>query len=181
MTSPPSPTARIRFRRYRREDTEAVSTMFADPLARRFYPDMGEPGKADSWIAWNLDNYAAHGVGLWVIEDRVDHSFLGDCGLTYQQAEGESWLEVGYHLQEPHRGRGYATEAGRACVIYAFEVLGAPRICSIVAPGNTASIHVASRLHESHRTFINEKGESMVLYWSARQSLDGTPASAAGS
>lgn len=151
--------------------------MFADPQARRFYPDFGEPGRADAWIAWNLDNYAAHGLGLWVIENRDDGSFLGDCGFTFQQVEGEAWLEVGYHLQEPHRGHGYATEAGRACVAYAFDVVGAPRVCSVIHPDNTASIRVASRLHEFDRTFINQKGETTVLYWSLRQSLDQAGAS----
>ena len=168
MAVTPRPTARIKFRRYRRDDSEAVSAMFSDDQARRFYPDMGDPGRADGWIAWNLDNYAVDGFGLWVIERRDDASFLGDCGLTYQQVEGKAWLEVGYHLQEQHRGNGYATEAAAVCITHAFGVLAAPRVCSIVDPDNAASIRVASRLHQSNRAFTSEQGKPMVLYWSVR-------------
>lgn len=140
--------------------------MFADPQARRFYPEMGNRDKAEGWIEWNLGNYATHGFGLWVIEQRDQGRFLGDCGLTYQLVEGEQWLEVGYHLQEQHRGNGYATEAARACLAYAFDHLAVARVCSIVDPENTASRRVASRLHTSHRRFINDKGQTMELYWS---------------
>lgn len=169
MGGTPAPTARIRFRRYRSEDADRVAEMFADPQARRFYPNMGEPGKAEGWIEWNLHNYAIHGFGLWVIEHRDEGWFLGDCGLTYQPVGGEQVLEVGYHLQEQHRGNGYATEAARACVAFAFGHLAVSLVCSIVDPENTASIRVASQLHTAHRTFSNERGRTMELYWSMRR------------
>ncbi len=165
-TRAPEPTERIRFRRYRTEDATAVSEMFADPQARRFYPDMGQPDKSVGWIRWNLDNYAEHGFGLWVIEHRDESLFLGDCGLTYQMVEGSLLLEVGYHFQQPHRGFGYATEAGRACVTYAFDELAAPLVCSIVNPENTASTRVASRIHTSRRAFTDDKGQPRELFWS---------------
>jgi hypothetical protein len=95
----PGPTERIRFRRYRTGDAAAVSEMFADPQARRFYPDMGQSDRIEGWIGWNLDNYAEHGFGLWVIEHKDEGLFLGDCGLTYQLVEGDRLLELGYHLQ----------------------------------------------------------------------------------
>ena len=109
---------------------------------------------------------ATHGFGLWVIEHKKKGSFLGDCGLTYQLVERQQLLEVGYHLQARHRGNGYATEAGRACIAYAFDDLAPSLVCSIVDPDNTASIGVASRLHATHRTFTNDGGQTMRLYWS---------------
>lgn len=164
----PTPTARIRFRPYGLDDAGAVAEMFADPQARRFYPDMADPGANVQWIQWNLDNYATQGFGLWVLEHKETGSFLGDCGLTYQPVERARLLEVGYHLQEEHRRHGYATEAGRACIAYAFDELKAPLVCSIVDPANKPSLGVASRLHASRRTFTNERGQKMWLYWSTR-------------
>ncbi len=166
-TNAPGPTARIRFRRYQTEDATAVAEMFDDPQARRFYPDMGDPDKIEGWIRWNLDSYAEHGFGLWVIEHRDEGWFLGDCGLTYQMVEGAWLLEVGYHLLEEHRGIGYATEAGRASIAYALDVLAAPLVCSVVSPENLASIGVASRLHTSRRAFVNEEGQMRELFWTA--------------
>ena len=164
----PTSTPRLRFRRYRIDDAAIVAEMFADPQARRFYPNMADPDGHTNWIRWNLDNYAADGFGLWVIEHAETGLFLGDCGLTYQSVEGQRLLEVGYHLQAQHRGHGYATEAVKVCIAYAFDDLGASLVCSIVDPANTASLAVASRLHPSQRTFADDAGRLRRLYWSVR-------------
>jgi RimJ/RimL family protein N-acetyltransferase len=166
VTSTPEPTERIRFRRYRTQDAKAVSEMFTDPQARRFYPEMGRPQEIDRWIRWNLDSYAEHGFGLWVMEHRDEGLFLGDCGLTFQSVEGERLLELGYHLRERHRGRGYATEAGQACLAFAFDDLAASLVCSIVDPENEASMRLALRLHRYRRTFIDDRGRTRELFWS---------------
>jgi len=161
----PPPTERIRFRRYRASDVDAVIQMFADPQARRFYPKMGEPGAGAEWIRWSQKNYHDSGLGLWAIEHRESADFLGDCGLTYQPVGDLRLLEVGYHLHADHRGHGYATEAGRACVDFAFANLAASLVSSIVDPDNLASIGVASRLHSSRKTFENAKGRTMWMFW----------------
>lgn len=168
-SSLPGPTERIRFRRYRTGDAAAVSEMFADQQARRFYPDMCKPDRIEGWIRWNLHSYDEHGFGLWVIEHRDEGWFLGDCGLTYQLVEGDRLLELGYHLQHQYRGVGYATEAGRACLAYAFDELAAPLVCSVVDPTNTSSIRVASLLHTSRRAFQNGQGMMRELFWSTRR------------
>ena len=54
-------------------------------------------------------------------------------------------LEIGYLFQRPHWHKGYATEAAKACKRYAFEVLGAGEVCSIIRDTNTASQNVAVR------------------------------------
>ncbi|MCP3938350.1 MAG: GNAT family N-acetyltransferase [Actinomycetia bacterium] len=164
----PPPTERLRFREYQLDDVRAVAAMFDDPEARQWYPTHSEPDQARRWIDWNNENYATHGFGLWAIEERSSGAFLGDCGLTYQTVEGEQLLELGYHLQQLRRGFGYATEAAQACLAYAFEDLDADLVCSIVNPGNVASIAVAGSIHELQRQFVNDAGTTMNLYWTDR-------------
>jgi RimJ/RimL family protein N-acetyltransferase len=164
----PAPTGRIRFRQYRLDDIQAVVEMFDDTEARRWYPTHREPGQAQRWIEWNLDNYTTDGHGLWVIEDPTTKTFLGDCGLTYQLVEDEQLLEIGYHLQHRHRRHGYATEAAQACHAYALDELDANLVCSIVDPRNIASIAVARRIHNSTRSFLTQTGTTMNLYWTKR-------------
>ena len=159
-------TDRLRFRRYTRDDADVLFRVFADPYARRFYPRMADPNQVLGWIEWNLENYAAFGFGLWVLEDR-DGKFVGDCGLTYQDVEGTKELEIGYHIVEDERGRGYATEAARACLAYGFGHTNAPMICSIVDPENAASSTVAARIHTSRRDFLR-RGEPMHLFFTMR-------------
>lgn len=80
-------------------------------------PDPARPDRprrtrddAERWIARNQRNYADHGHGLWVVETH-DGDFVGDCGLTVQDIEGEPFVEVGYHVHLALRGHGLATEA----------------------------------------------------------------------
>ena len=166
-------TERLRLRCYVREDAAALFDVFADPYARRFYPQMADMAAADDWISWNLRVYEAFGFGLWVIEPKDDPRLIGDCGLTYQDVEGRELLEIGYHTHAAERGKGYATEAARAVLAYALDRLDADFVCSKVHPANTASCAVAARVHDHRRDYLKD-GERRLLYYTER------PAQAAG-
>jgi len=70
---------------------------------------------------------------------------IGDCGLTVQDVEGASEIEIGYHVRRDHWGQGFATEAARACRDYGFAHLGVSRLVSIIRPENLASRRVAEK------------------------------------
>ena len=146
-------TARLGLRRYVAGDAEALLDVFADSYAARFYPAMNDPLRIRKWIAWNLRNYEEHGFGLWAVERLSDGHFIGDAGLTMQTIEGVAQHEIGYHIHRDDRGLGYATEAARVCLDFAFEQVGAGFVCSVVHPENAASAKVAERVHASMREF----------------------------
>ena len=81
----PAPTARLRFREMTAADLPDISTL-----------ELGGSRGPQGWIEWNLRNYADHGFGLWVVETH-DGQFVGDCGLTYQEVEGDWQIEAGWH------------------------------------------------------------------------------------
>jgi len=161
-------TARLVLRRYTPADLDALCEVFADAEARRFYPDMVAREKVLGWIEWNLRNYDETGFGLWAMEPRGESRLIGDCGLTYQVVEGRQELELGWHLHAAERGRGYATEAARACLAYAFRELDPPLVCSIVRPDNTASCAVADRVHRDRREFV-KSGRPALLFFTERE------------
>lgn len=70
---------------------------------------------------------------------------IGDCGCTLQKVEGTNHVEVGYHVRRDLWGNGYATEAARACIEYAFTKLGVDRVISLIRPENLQSIRVAEK------------------------------------
>ncbi|PPT54415.1 hypothetical protein XarbCFBP8150_21450, partial [Xanthomonas arboricola] len=45
-----------------------------------------------------------------------------------------------------HRGKGYVSEAGRAVLNHARDVLGLPQLCAIVSPDNAGSIRALEKL-----------------------------------
>ena len=164
----PHPTQRLRFRHYTESDVDFVANLFGDDLARVFYPKMSTREAQSGWIQWNLSNYREYGYGLWVIVESETNTAIGDCGLTLQGVNDGKMVEVGYHLRETSRGMGYATEAGMACVSFAFDELGVESVCSIVDPDNQASSAVALRLHDSQSTFTNTRGDTMLLFTTER-------------
>ena len=161
-------TERLRLRTYTSADEKALFEVFADPYARRFYPAMADSNAVRAWIDWNLRNYEQFGFGLWAMELSDGNELIGDCGLTYQQVEGRQELEIGYHLVQRERGKGYATEAARACLDFGFIQTECDRICSIVRPSNTASCAVAARIHTSSREFMKECEPALLFYTTRR-------------
>lgn len=148
----PAPTARLRFREMIEADLDAMAALLGDPAVMRFYPAPRTREQAAEWIAGNRRRYAQDGHGLWVIETLPEHSddgepgFVGDCGLTWQEVNGEPRLEVGYHVRADLWGRGYATEAAAACRDHARDALGHHELVAIIHPENTASRRVAERI-----------------------------------
>lgn len=70
---------------------------------------------------------------------------IGQCGLTMQPWKDEEVLEIGYLFERLYWHKGYAIEAAKACKKYAFEVLRAEEVCSIIRDTNIASQNVAIR------------------------------------
>lgn len=70
---------------------------------------------------------------------------VGQCWLTWQDFDGRPVIEVGYLLQRAFWHQGLAAEAARACRDYAFDVLGADEVFSIIRDTNMASQAVARR------------------------------------
>ncbi|SEE09277.1 GNAT family N-acetyltransferase [Ruania alba] len=141
----PDATARLRFREMTDGDLDAMAELLGDPQVMAYYPAPMPRGQAAAWISWNQRNYAEHGYGLWIVET-LEGDFVGDCGLTWQQVNGASALEVGYHIRTVHQGLGYASEAAAACRDFARDVLGEGRLVAIIHPENLPSRRVAEKI-----------------------------------
>jgi RimJ/RimL family protein N-acetyltransferase len=138
-------TARLRLRRFRREDVDSVFAINGDPVAMKYYPRNFERRDAEEWVERNLRRYAEHGYGLFAITLKDAEEMIGDCGIIQQVIGGETQLEVGYHLRRDLWGHGYATEAARVCMELAFRDLGAEKVISLIRPENVPSRRVAER------------------------------------
>jgi RimJ/RimL family protein N-acetyltransferase len=95
--------------------------------------------------AW-LGQWELRGTGQWAVEEKVSGVFVGRAGLHYPAREDWPGVEIGWTLHPDYWGRGYATEAGRRAVQYAFAELDLLRVCSVILPENVRSIAVARRL-----------------------------------
>jgi RimJ/RimL family protein N-acetyltransferase len=141
-------TERLILREYRPQDFEAFAAFMADPDVVRYLH--GEPmARADSWrlLAAGIGHWTLRGYGTWAVERKSDGAFIGRVGVI--NPEGWPGLEVGWTLGRPYWGRGYATEAAKASLRYAFLTQPVDRVISCIDPDNRPSQAVALRLGES--------------------------------
>ena len=138
-------TPRLILRHLRRDDVDAIFDVIGDAETMQYYPRSFERKDAEEWVERNLKRYAEQANGLYAVVLKSTCEVIGDCGLVQQNVEGISLLEVGYHLRRDQWGRGYATEAARACLDYAFRNMDADKVISLIRPENLPSRRVAER------------------------------------
>ena len=138
-------TPRLLLRKFTLQDVDALSVLLGDAMVMEFYPAPLDRKGVEAWIGRNLARYERDGHGLWAMVLKDNGELIGDCGCILQEVEGRNEVEVGYQVRHDLWGNGYATEAARACMIYAFEQLGANRVISMIRPRNLRSRRVAEK------------------------------------
>jgi RimJ/RimL family protein N-acetyltransferase len=161
----PHPTARLAFREMTHDDFGDMYALLGNPQVMAFYPHPKSNDEVRGWIDSSLRSYEANGFGLRILELAHSGTFIGDCGLTYQEVDGETVLEVGYQLLPEYQGKGYATEAANACLNLAFGTIGADRLTAIINPRNAPSRAVAERLGMTAEVeTVTKSGLPVVVY-----------------
>ena len=92
--------------------------------------------------AWLTD--AADSQWEFAFVRKSDGLLMGSGGVSPGETPGDPW-EVGYNLRRDCWGRGYATEAARAMIGFAFRTFGVRDFSANHATGNPASGHVMRR------------------------------------
>jgi RimJ/RimL family protein N-acetyltransferase/8-oxo-dGTP pyrophosphatase MutT (NUDIX family) len=147
--------------------------LFADPWVAHWYdatlsPQDAAARAAELQAAWERDS-----VSKWIAYERSNGALAGRGGLSRLPADspttaaiaelvGPEWatdrLELGWALKESARGRGLATEIGRAGLEFAFGTLGAQAVIAFTERANTASQAVMKRLGMQYAGEIHAEG-----------------------
>jgi len=139
-------TQRLVLRDLEFRDLPALQGILGDPLVMWAYGAPFSESEVAAWLERQLANYHEYGHGLWAVVLRTTNTMIGECGITYQDIDGERLPEVGYHFNKDYWHQGYATEAAKACQDWAFQNLPIDTLYAQVRDTNTASINVAIRL-----------------------------------
>ncbi|MCL2343226.1 MAG: GNAT family N-acetyltransferase [Firmicutes bacterium] len=161
-------------------DYPALAAILQDGQTMVAYEGALNDEETQNWLSRQLERYEKDGFGLWavILKEDVDGleagggGMIGQCGLSWQDVDGERVPEVGYLFNRAYWHRGYAIEAARACKEYGFEKLGFDEIFTIVRDINLPSMNVAIRngMVIRKRTVRHFKGVGMLHYvFSARR------------
>ena len=138
-------TQRLLLREMTPADRPALCRILQDSEVMYAYNGPFSDEEVDEWLERQLARYRQWGYGLWAVVLKATGEMIGQCGLTLQQWNGREMLEAGYLFQRSHWHQGYATEAARACMDYAFGTLNSHLVCSIIRDNNLPSQQVALR------------------------------------
>lgn len=138
-------TDRLYLREMNQNDIDDLKEILMDEEVMYAYNGAFSLEECNSWLKNQLSRYETYGFGLWAVILKDSNEMIGQCGLTVQDFNGKNYLEVGYLFKKRYWKNGYATEASKACIDYAFEKLNADSVCSIIRDTNINSINVAKR------------------------------------
>lgn len=146
MSLPTLRTERLTLRPFATDDVDSLHELWTDPDVRRYLWDdvTISREKARDTVHDAIASAESGGLGLWVVLESGSDAPAGFCGLI--QREGEEHPELMYGLAPRCWHRGFATEASRAVLDYAFEVLACERVRAATDPPNVASVRVMERL-----------------------------------
>ncbi len=136
-----------------RQQMETAIASAKDPELKKAYTEMLE-GCLEHPDQW--DWYA-----MWIIENE-DGIHIGDlCFKGYEYGKNP---EIGYGINDEFQGRGYATEATKLALEWAFSQSGVMAVEAETDPDNIASQKVLEKCGFNATGTIGEEGPRFIVY-----------------
>jgi RimJ/RimL family protein N-acetyltransferase len=165
-------TERLVLRQWRDEDRAPFAALNADPIVMEHFPSTMTREASDAFVDFNMAAIADRGWGLWAVE--AEGEFIGFVGLN--EPRFRPGVEIGWRLARRAWGHGYATEAARAVLAFAFGELGLAEVISFTSTTNARSQRVMERIGMTrdpaedfdHPNVTDERLRRHVLYRVAR-------------
>jgi RimJ/RimL family protein N-acetyltransferase len=144
-------TDRLVLRGWRDEDREPFAALNADPEVAEFFPSTLDRAESDALMDRIRAHWTDHGFGLFAVERVEDRAFLGFAGAATVAWGPDPCPEIGWRLARHGWGRGYATEAAREAMRFAFEDVVIPELVSYTTVRNARSRRVMEKLGMARR------------------------------
>ncbi|HWR22431.1 MAG TPA: GNAT family N-acetyltransferase [Feifaniaceae bacterium] len=146
---------RLRFRRMTEADFSDLCGLLQDADVMYAWEHGFSREEARGFMERTLARYATDGFGHFAAIEKETGAFTGVIGPIIEVVEDVPYTGLGYLLKKEYWGRGYATEGAKACMDYAFTVLGAETVIAEIRLENLPSRRVAERLGmRVERTFV---------------------------
>ena len=147
----PIETERLILRELQFSDVDGMFELDSNPNVHLFLGNKPVKGIEESraYIENLHQQYKDFGIGRWAVILKETNEFIGWSGIKYITDEmngHQNFYEIGYRFIEKYWGKGYATEAGKAFVDYAFNEMKIDMIYASAHIDNTNSRKVLEKL-----------------------------------
>ncbi|HAU1322215.1 TPA: GNAT family N-acetyltransferase [Legionella pneumophila] len=155
-------TERLFLRTFQENDVESLIAISQDEKVMQFFPAIPTREEIIAFIDRIITHQEEKNFSLYAAEIKNTGEMIGFVGLftaTFQ-AHFTPAIEIGWRLSSKHWNQGYATEAAKAVIDYAFRKLDLDEVVSFTSALNKPSIRVMQKigLHtNSEDNFDNPK------------------------
>ena len=139
-------TARLLLRPFRAGDHPDLSAIFSDPEMHWLDPEIRSPEGTAVFLdhALAMETREPRSGWKFAVVRAADNVLLGSTELLVETPEHRRGT-MGYLIAPAAQGHGYATEAARAVLEFAFTGGGLHRVWATCDPGNAGSIRVLEK------------------------------------
>ena len=150
-------TERLILRTWKPSDIPLMAAISSNPLVMEHFPATQDIAATQALVNHINQHYEKFGYALYAVETKDTHEFIGFVGLNHPpfeipnfQPKGLPIVEIGWRLSSKHWGKGYATEAAKAVLHYAFSELNLSEIISFTVVANIKSRRVMQKIGLHH-------------------------------
>lgn len=138
---------RLGFSHWREADFDLALGLWGDVRVTQLIDARGQltEEQVSQKLQQEIKREAHYGVQYWPIFLLSTGEHIGCCGLRPYDLE-QGIYEIGFHISPPYWRRGFASEAARRVITYAFDELGAQALFAGHNPRNTASRELLLKL-----------------------------------
>jgi len=151
-------TERLYLRPHRPDDVPFMMRLNADPEVIRYTGEgaLESTEQAEAIIEALQKQFQSRQLGRLVVCERQTGEPLGWCGLKWYEEEGG--VDLGYRFLRSAWGKGYATEASKACLRWAATQKGLDYIFAHAFEANIASCRVLEKVGFQRSGKADEQG-----------------------
>lgn len=141
-------TPRLILRDWSAEDILPFADINSNPHVMKYFLKALTEEESLGFYNRIQNEFSQCGYGLYAVEKREDGAFIGYTGfhgipLDIDFAPG---VEIGWRLRHDDWNKGYATEAAKACLLYAKEHIPFDTIWSFTSLSNKSSERVMQKI-----------------------------------
>ena len=138
-------TPRLELRPVEIGNVELAHELWTDPHVRHFLFDERVIAleEARSIVEQSLRSFEERGYGIWLVFSRETAKLIGFAGLLQSTDESPNLI---YGVHPDFRGTGFATEAAKAVLDFAFDALGLNSVKADVDEPNVTSVRILEKL-----------------------------------
>lgn len=140
-------TKRITLRYITQNDFEELKKILQDKDVMYAWEYNFSDEDVQNWINQNLDRYKKYNLGFFLIVENSSGTILGQAALMPDFINEHKYYEIGYILKKEYWHQGFASEAVKALIHYAFNTLNLKEVIFEIRPENSPSRKVAENFN----------------------------------